>query len=66
MIVCVCRNINDKAVADAVDSGARRPRDVQAFHGCSFSCGMCKATIEEIIAQKTQTKQEEAFLLAAE
>lgn len=52
MIVCVCRNINDKAVRDAVDSGATRAKDVQAFHGCAFNCGMCKSTIDDIIAEK--------------
>ncbi|PHR92897.1 MAG: (2Fe-2S)-binding protein [Robiginitomaculum sp.] len=53
MIVCICRNINDKAVRDAVGSGARRAKDVQAFHGCSFNCGMCKPMINEIIAEET-------------
>lgn len=56
MIVCVCRNINDKAVRDAVDSGAKRAKDVQAFHGCAFNCGMCKTTIEDIIAEKTAAR----------
>ena len=64
MIVCVCRNINEKAVEKAVDSGARKARDVQAFHGCAFNCGTCKPTIDAIIAQKTQDNQ--SFILAAE
>lgn len=51
MIVCVCRNINDREVKSAVDRGAKRPRDVQAFHGCEFDCGTCKPAIKAIIAE---------------
>ncbi len=66
MIICICRNINDKGVREAVAAGARSPEDVQAHHGCAFNCGKCRCSIGEVIAETLDMAAPERVLVAAE
>jgi bacterioferritin-associated ferredoxin len=36
-------------VAEAIDAGAQRPKDVLAHHGCEPCCGRCLPEIAESI-----------------
>ncbi|MAQ13898.1 MAG: (2Fe-2S)-binding protein [Sandaracinus sp.] len=45
MIICVCHNLNCRKVGEAIDSGAKSPKEVQSFHGNKFQCGRCKPEI---------------------
>lgn len=49
MIICICRRLNETAVHDAVDAGARTPAEVQAHHGCRFNCGKCRDAMDDVI-----------------
>ncbi len=66
MIICICRNINDKGVREAVEAGARSPKAVQAHHGCQFNCGKCKCVMGEAIADTLDAMTPELELIAAE
>ncbi|MEM7329307.1 MAG: (2Fe-2S)-binding protein [Pseudomonadota bacterium] len=66
MIICICRNINDKGVREAVEAGARSPEAVQAHHGCQFNCGQCRCAIGEVISETLESHGTELTLVAAE
>ncbi len=66
MIICICRNINDKGVREAVESGARSPEAVQAHHGCEFNCGQCRCAMGEVIAETLDSQISNLELVAAE
>ncbi len=66
MIICVCNRINCRSVREAVDSGARSPKAVQAHHGCKINCGKCSTTIGEMIAERMDRAVSELPVLAAE
>ncbi|MEM9225806.1 MAG: (2Fe-2S)-binding protein [Pseudomonadota bacterium] len=66
MIICVCRNLNEKKVREAVSAGARSPKEVQAHHGCKFNCGQCRCAMGEVIADTLDDAPVGGQLLAAE
>lgn len=66
MIICVCNRINCRGVREAVDSGARSPKAVQAHHGCRFNCGKCSTSIGEMIAESMDGQTEALPMMAAE
>ena len=66
MIICVCNRINCRSVREAVDSGARSPRAVQAHHGCKMNCGKCATTIGEMISEQMDRCVPQMGILAAE
>ncbi|MEZ5937485.1 MAG: (2Fe-2S)-binding protein [Hyphomonadaceae bacterium] len=41
MIVCVCRSLNTRKVADAIAAGAKSPAQVHAHHDTRINCGKC-------------------------
>ncbi len=52
MLVCICKGINDKQVAEAIDSGATKWHHVHTHHGQRPNCGKCKCEIREAIASR--------------
>ena len=50
MIVCVCRRVNDKAIAQASRRGASFD-DIQIDTGVGTQCGRCEASARAIWAQ---------------
>lgn len=66
MIICVCNRINCRSVRDAVDSGARSPKAVQAHHGCKINCGKCTSMIGEMIAKQMDRQIPQGPMVAAE
>lgn len=49
MIVCVCRNLNQARVLEAIENGAERAGDVHRQCGVEVNCGCCLDTIEDMI-----------------
>lgn len=41
MIVCVCHNVNDRALDNVLESGATTLRDVGCAIGAGTDCGQC-------------------------
>ena len=66
MIICICRRINESAVREAVEAGARSPEAVQAHHGSEFNCGKCRCAMGEVIADTLESRGTELQLIAAE
>jgi len=50
MIVCLCRRIPDRVIADVILSGASTVEDVSARCGAGTDCGCCRATISRLCA----------------
>jgi bacterioferritin-associated ferredoxin len=50
MIVCVCRRVNDKAIAQAARCGASFD-DIQVDMGVATQCGQCEASARAVWAQ---------------
>ncbi|KQS54338.1 ferredoxin [Brevundimonas sp. Leaf363] len=61
MYVCNCNGLRQRDVAQAIQAGAQRPRDVFASNGCSAQCAKCVCEMRQMI-QDTR----ESFALAAE
>jgi bacterioferritin-associated ferredoxin len=49
MIVCVCNNLNDARIRNAIAHGARTADDVYARCGVERNCGQCQETIEAML-----------------
>ncbi len=50
MIVCVCRRVNDKAIAQAARCGASFD-DIQIDMGVATQCGQCESSARAVWAQ---------------
>lgn len=50
MIVCVCRRVNDKAIAQASRGGASFD-DIQIEMGVATQCGQCESSARAVWAQ---------------
>lgn len=61
MYVCNCNGLRQRDVAQAIEAGASRPRDIFARHDCQAQCGKCVCDMRQMI-----TDAAEAFAMAAE
>lgn len=59
MIVCICNNINESKVKDAVQSGSKTCCEVMKFYDCESCCGKCNKELREIV---TSSCREESVL----
>lgn len=50
MIVCVCRRVNDKAIAQAAHGGASFD-DIQIDMGVATQCGQCESAARAVWMQ---------------
>lgn len=55
MYVCVCRAVNESAIHQAVEAGARSFRDLSFHTGCGTQCGSCvrsaRGIMDEALAE---------------
>lgn len=49
MIVCLCRGVSDKVVADAIVDGACTVEEVSRRCGAGTGCGSCVPMLAEMI-----------------
>ena len=49
VIVCLCRNINQARVLEAIEAGAENADDVHRHHGVDVNCGCCLDAIDDMI-----------------
>lgn len=47
MILCLCRGVTDREVAEAVERGASTVAEVRRACGAGMECGTCLADIRE-------------------
>ena len=53
MIICLCNNISEKEIEDAIESGCTRATDVYESLGCKPQCGSCMNYIKDKILVKS-------------
>lgn len=56
MYICICKEVTDSAIRNAVKQGAGRMRDLKACLGVAGQCGSCachaKKVLEQSLAQE--------------
>ena len=55
MIVCHCKVVNDRAIADAVAAGARTVGQVCNSTGAARECGACVFAVKRVMCQHEAT-----------
>ena len=58
MIICLCNNISNAEIDEAINRGSLTIRQVYDFCGCKPRCGSCKDFIEEQIKLKAKETEE--------
>ena len=53
MIICICNNISEKEIDDAIERGSSKVSDVYQALGCKPQCGSCMDYIKDQIKIKT-------------
>jgi bacterioferritin-associated ferredoxin len=60
MIVCICNNVSDQKIRQAVDSGITSMTELRDHLDVGTSCGKChacaKRVLRECLADASQTK----------
>ena len=51
MIVCSCHSVTDREIQRAARAGARTPCQVAEMCGAGSSCGGCRETVHELLAE---------------
>ena len=51
MIVCSCHSVTDREIQRAARAGARTPCQVAEMCGAGSSCGGCRDTVHELLAE---------------
>ena len=53
MIICLCNNISEKEIEDAIELGSTKATDVYDALGCKPQCGSCMDFIKDKILVKS-------------
>ena len=53
MIICLCNNISEKEIEDAIERGSTKASDVHDSLGCKPRCGSCMDYINDKILLKS-------------
>ncbi|MCU0311892.1 MAG: (2Fe-2S)-binding protein [Acidimicrobiales bacterium] len=61
MIICHCRNVNDSAVAAAIDEGICNVEELGDVCGIGAECGGCRPALAELLSARTGTPVEPAL-----
>ena len=65
MYICICKNVTDTAIREAVCQGADRMKDLKECLGVSSECGICADYAQEVLEQelmKHSIKEERTFI----
>lgn len=57
MYVCICNNITEHQVREAIDQGARSVRDLNRALGVGGECGKCTCIARKMIRQELSAEQ---------
>jgi bacterioferritin-associated ferredoxin len=52
MIVCHCKAVNDRAIREVIERGARTPREVALACQAGRKCGGCIPVVRALLASK--------------
>lgn len=53
MVVCICNNVSDKKVKEAIESGAKDVRSVLRHLKVKVQCATCISTVSEMLRSKS-------------
>jgi bacterioferritin-associated ferredoxin len=57
MIVCHCKAVNDRAIREVIERGARTPREVALACQAGRKCGGCIPVVRELLANEAGEMQ---------
>ena len=57
MIICLCNNISEKEIEDAIERGSTKATDVYDALGCKPQCGSCMDFIKDKILVKSNNTE---------
>ena len=57
MIICLCNNISEKEIDEAILRGSSKAPDVYESLGCKPQCGSCMDYIEDKITVKSRNTE---------
>lgn len=63
MIVCVCNNISDREIQQAVGLGVTSMEELRDDLGVATCCGQCFACAKDVLDEAMQTQAEPMRLL---
>lgn len=59
MYICICRQVTDNDIREAVAQGARRMRDLREQLGVSMQCGKCAGCAHAVMKEARKCCGEE-------
>lgn len=62
MIVCVCNNVSDRQIRQAVDAGMTSMTELRDNLGVAACCGKCNACARQILRECLEDKAEAELL----
>lgn len=60
MIVCSCHAVTDREIQHAARAGARTPCQVAEMCGAGSSCGGCRETVHDLLAETHGERRQRA------
>lgn len=60
MIVCVCNNVSEREIEQAVELGARTIADLRNDLGVASCCGKCHTCAKQVLKASLQANAEDA------
>ena len=61
MYVCICKQVTENDIHDAVDNGACSYKDVRSELGVGTQCGECKQHARQCIRQARKNSSEPVY-----
>jgi bacterioferritin-associated ferredoxin len=58
MIVCVCNNISDREIRQAIDLGLNSMAELRRDLGVATCCGKCHSCVKEVLGDHLERIQE--------
>lgn len=65
MIVCICNNISDTQIREAIAAGASSLEDLQARMPIATDCGSCLNSVGDVLSECLQLAQSNGGLYYA-
>jgi len=66
MIVCICRNVSERKIREAVDAGLTSMPELRSELGVGTCCGKCHSCAKTVLRECLEEGEREAQPVAAE
>ena len=61
MIVCVCNNVSDRKIRQAVESGMTTMAELRTNLGVAACCGKCQSCAKQVLRECLDAQQAESI-----